>query len=341
MNSSILRRSRRGLPIAAAAAAALVLAGCTANSPSTSGSSGLYKGIRIDFVSGPLNDPTFPPMYAGAMQAGKDLGVKVKWIPIDEANIEQTSVTTMDTAIADKPDAIVVGDFITSAVDPQIKKAIAAEIPVYVDQSGRDNWEADGAFGYIGPDPQKIGDVAGAELARQGAKSILCVNNIPDNPYLATVCAATKEGARSKGATSTVLNLAAADNNDPTKNSASIGAYLKTHPDIDGIMTLGPQHGNEASSGAKAAVPDRKIRIGVLGTNKAGLQAVKDGTLAFALDEQPYLDGYYGVLAAVQYVKFGLHPIGQVVTGPHLINSENIDQILKVAAKYPQVIGAS
>ena len=44
--------------------------------------------------------------------------MKLNYIPIDEADIEATSARTMQTAIAQNPDAIVVGDFVTSVVDP-------------------------------------------------------------------------------------------------------------------------------------------------------------------------------------------------------------------------------
>ena len=41
----------------------------------------------------------------------------------------------------------------------------------------------------------------------------------------------------------------------------------------------------------------------------------------FLVNEQPYLDGYYGVLFAYQYVKYGLAPVGTVNTGPSIIES--------------------
>ena len=115
------------------------------------------KQISIAFVSGPLNDSFFPPLYQGAQDAAKALGVKLNYIPIDEADIEASSARTMQAAIAQNPDAIVVGDFITSVVDPLIKQAVAAGIPVYVNQSGQDQWKADGAFGFVGSRGREVG----------------------------------------------------------------------------------------------------------------------------------------------------------------------------------------
>lgn len=72
-----------------------------------------------------------------------------------------------------------------------------------------------------------------------------------------------------------------------------------------------------------------------------GLADVKSGALDFVVSEQPYLDGYLGVLFATQYAKFGLAPVGQVYTGPLFIDAKNIDSVLKLAKKYPGVLGSS
>jgi len=337
------RRGLTGAYIASAAGLAitLALAGCTSGGAASTKKESYYSGIEIAYVSGPLSDSFFPPMYNGAMQASEDLGVKVTWIPIDEADIERTSVTTMETAIASKPDAIVVGSFVPSAVDPLIEKAVDQGIPVYVSQSGQSSWESTGAFGFIGQDGVASGTQAGAKLAANGAKAVLCVINVPGNPYLAQLCDGVAEGVQSEGGTSEVLNIPTADSTDPTKVTADIGAYLKTHPNIDGVFALNAAVGTYAISAAESAAPDRDIHIATLALSAVGLDDVKSGKLDFVVSEQPYLDGYLGVLFAVQYVKFGLAPIGQVNTGPLFIDKTNIESILKIAADYPGVLGSS
>ncbi len=340
MHSTSRRRGLRTALVASAASLALALTGCSAGG-SGSGSNSYYKGISIAFVSGPLSDSFFPPMYNGAKQAGKDLGVKVTWIPIDEGDIEKTSVTTMQTAIASKPSAIVVGDFVPSAVDPEIKQAVAAGIPVYVVQSGGDNWKADGANGFLGQDAIDAGSQSGAKLSANGAKSVLCVINVPGNPYLGKLCDGVTKGVTNAGGTTQILNLPTADSTDPTKVTADIGAFLKLHTEIDGIFTLNAAVGTYAIDAAKASAPGRKVHVGTLALSKIGLADIKAGTMDFLVSEQPYLDGYLGVLFGVQEAKFGLAPIGTVTTGPSFIDKSNIDAVLKIAAKYPGVLGSS
>ena len=58
------------------------------------------------------------------------------------------------------------------------------------------------------------------------------------------------------------------------------------------------------------------------------LQQIKNGKIDFLINEQPYLDGYYGVLFAYHYAKYGLAPVGPVSTGPSVVDKTNIDKIL-------------
>ena len=84
-----------------------------------------------------------------------------------------------------------------------------------------------------------------------------------------------------------------------------------------------------------------KVANASLGLSVNALQALHDGKLQLIADMQPYLDGYYGLVAAYQYVKYGMLPAGQVLTGPLMITKDNVDQVLKISKQYPGVRGAS
>jgi simple sugar transport system substrate-binding protein len=276
--NSISRHRRLSLPIVAVVAAVVALTGCSSSANSKGTAASIYKGITIDYVSGPLINAVFTPMNAGAMQAARDFGVKVKWIPVDIPNLVATSATTMQTAIADKPSAIVVGDFVPSTTDPLIKQAIAAGIPVTLNQSGLTNWQADGAFGYIGSNPDQVGNVAGTKLATAGAKSIVCVNPVPGNPLLDQICTATNTGAQVLGAHSVEFNLPNGDSSEPSKVTADIGAYLKSHPDVTGVFTLWGDGGDLAVSAVQSANLGRKVSVGSFGIANSVVKDIKSGT---------------------------------------------------------------
>ncbi len=296
--------------------------------------------MSIDFVSGPLNDSFFPPLYQGAQDAAKALGVKLNYIPIDEADIEATSARTMQTAIAQKPDAIVVGDFVTSVVDPYIKQAVAAGIPVYVDQSGQDQWQGDGAFGFVGQQGPEVGRVAADRLAKAGSKNILCVINVPGNPYLQAICKGLAEKGKELSVATSNLELPTADSTDQGKVSRDIGAYLQSHKGIDGIFTENAAVGTAATAALDAAGMTGKVHVGTMEISRIALQQIQNDKIAFLINEQPYLDGYFGVMFAYLYAKYGLAPVGPVATGPSVVDKSNIAKILKVFDTYPNVIGS-
>lgn len=298
------------------------------------------KKISIAFVSGPLNDSFFPPLFKGAHDAARALGVKLNYIPINEGDIEASSAQTMQAAIAQHPDAIVVGDFIPNVVDPYIKQAVKKHIPVYVDQSGQDQWRADGAFGFVGQQGPVVGRVAADELAKHGVKNILCVINVPGNLYLQRICKGLTKEAAVKGLESETLDLPTADSTDQAKVSRDIGAYLQSHKRVSGIFTENAAVGTAATAAVSAAGLTGKVQVGTMEISKLALHQIQNGKLLFLVNEQPYLDGYYGVLFAYQYVKYGLAPVGPVATGPSIVDKSNIANILKVFNTQPDVIGS-
>lgn len=298
------------------------------------------KPVSIAFVSGPLYDSFFPPLYQGAQDAAKLLGVDLNYIPIDEHDIEASSARTMQVAIAQAPDAIVVGSFISTVVDPYIVKAVAAGIPVYVNQSGQDTWEKVGAFGFVGQIGPDAGVVAAKHLTEAGAKKILCVINVPGNPYLQAICKGLNEEMTKLGGGSENLELPTADSTDQAKVSRNIGAYLQTHKDIDGIFCLNAAVATAATNAIDAAQLTGKVHVGTLEISKVALEQIQNGKIDFLINEQPYLDGFYGVLFAYHYVKFGLAPVGMVHTGPSVVDKKNVDKIVTVFNKYPNVVGS-
>jgi simple sugar transport system substrate-binding protein len=56
---------------------------------------------------------------------------------------------------------------------------------------------------------------------------------------------------------------------------------------------------------------------------------------------QPYLDGYYAIVEAYQYAKYGMLPAGEIWTGAQILNKDNVDKALDINKKFPGVRGAS
>ena len=112
-------------------------------------------------------------------------------------------------------------------------------------------------------------------------------------------------------------------------------------PTLDAVWTIGAAQAVDSVEAIEQLRRTGKIANGSLGLSMGSLEALRAGKLLFIADLQPYLDGYYALQEAFQYVKYGMLPMGQISTGPLMITKDNVDQVLKINKDHPGVRGAS
>lgn len=328
----------RGIALVATAAAITLTASACSGGGSGEGDA-KKKDIEVVVISGPLNDPFFSAMSAGAEQAGKDLGIKVNYTaPKDLSNLGPDLSRLGDAALASKPDAVVASEFLTDAQDPGLKKIADAGIPVAYINAGP-NWEKLGGFTYVGEDPTLFGERAGEKLAEDGARNVLCVNHVPGNPTLEQRCTGVTDALKTAGGKAKVLTIPADQSTNPTSVTNAIAGALRSDDSIDGVLTLGSGIAENAKRAIESADSDAILGTGDLSKNV--LKFIKDGSISFAIDQQPYLQGYYGVLAAAQKVELGLQPVGQIRTAPLFVTKDTVDQVIELNDNNNGVRGAA
>ena len=104
---------------------------------------------------------------------------------------------------------------------------------------------------------------------------------------------------------------------------------------IDGLLTLNSTTGIEAVDAAKTVPGGRRVRIGTFDLGPDVLKAVHAGRLAFAVDQQAYLQGYLPVALLTQRARYGLFPDegGVIATGPHFVTRGNAEQALELSRR--------
>ena len=123
---------------------------------------------------------------------------------------------------------------------------------------------------------------------------------------------------------------------DPTDVYNRLKAFLTAHPDTNGILTLGPNAADpviKLLNDTKSAASKYKSFI-TFDLDSDIAQAVKDGVIESAIDQQPYLQGYLPVAFLVKYVKYGIIPANNVNTGPSFVGRANIGLVEKYAGEY-------
>ncbi|HET7313850.1 sugar ABC transporter substrate-binding protein [Salinisphaera sp.] len=209
------------------------------------------------------------------------------------------------------------------AMRPLVAQALDAGIPVVGVNSGFDSWKSMNIPMYVGQDETLAGQAIGKRLNKEGAKKALCVNHQQGAVQLAARCKGIADTF--KGETETLY----LNGFDMSQARARIMAKLMQDPKIDAIVTLGAQFAPVAVDAAKRAGSDAKIVTFDLNPRTA--QLIKDGKIAWAVDQQPWLQGYEAIDLLWLNLTNGdtLGGGKAVLTGPAFVTQDNIDQIIK------------
>jgi simple sugar transport system substrate-binding protein len=271
---------------------------------------------------GPPGDTFWDLIRKGAETAAAKDNIDLKYSSElqgpDQANLVQN-------AIDSKVDALAVTLAKPEALTPAVSTAVKAGIPVVAFNAGIDNWQAAGAKAYFGQDEKISGRAAGKRLADDGAKKVVCVIQDQGNVALESRCAGVKEGFGGQ-----VENLNVNGTDMPSVQS-TITAKLQQDPSIDYIMTLGAPIALAAVDSAASA--RSTARIATFDTNAALVDAIKGDKVQWAVDQQPFLQGYLAIDSLWLFLNNG-NVIGggqPTLTGPAFIDKSNIDAIAEYA----------
>lgn len=233
----------------------------------------------------------------------------------------------IQAAIDKKVDGIAVTMPNTGAIGPTIEKAVAAGIPVTMFNAGGTDAMGLGVLGYFGQGETEAGIAVGERLVEAGAKNAICVIQEQGQQQLEDRCAGVAEGAKG-----VKVERAYVNGRDDAAVTTTVQASLTTDKTIDWVITLGAPVALNAVKAVEAAGSSAKI--GTFDTNAELVKAVQEGKVAWAIDQQPYLQGYLAVDALWLYKNNG-NTIGggnNVATGPAFIDETNIEAVAKFAA---------
>ncbi|WP_233862909.1 sugar ABC transporter substrate-binding protein [Paraburkholderia adhaesiva] len=252
--------------------------------------------------------------------------------------------------------ATTIADF--DVLKSSIGKVTEKKIPLVTLNSGTEEQSAKlGAIMHVGQPEFVAGQAAGEKAKAAGVKSFVCVNHYATNAASFERCRGFAEAIGVDFKTSTIDS-----GTDPTEIQSKVSAYLRNHPNTDAILTLGPLSAAPTLKAVQQMGLAGKIRFYTFDFSEDIASGIRAGTIQFAIDQQPYLQGYIpvAVLAIVRKehttdpVKirqileanpkfkqrletYGLQPSygpRDIRSGPGFITKENIDKVVKYAGQY-------
>jgi simple sugar transport system substrate-binding protein len=297
------------------------------------------KGMSIWFDGGgPPGGSYVTVLTNGARQAAADLGCDLKIYYSDWQ--AQKMVENFQKALAAQPDGIVVigvpGD---DAFEPFVKEAIGRGIIVTsVDTELprlQETFAANG-FGYAGANNYLRGQLLAKKAISQfklkkGDKAwVWGLKSLPTRG-LSTV--GIIEVLEKAGLSVDDVEISPEVDSDPTLGTSIFTAYMAKNPDTRIVFM---DHGAltaqlENFFRAAKIEPDAMLGAG-FSLSPATAEAVRNGYVDLIGDDQPFMQGYLGVLQVVMTKKLGFSGFN-VITSGGFVTKENIDTLAPLAEK--------
>ena len=252
----------------------------------------------------------------GAEDAGELLGVEVKYQ--GSANDPELQAQMIEAAISENPDGIAISLPNPDALADPVRRAVDAGIPVYTLNSGLNNYRELGAVTHIGQTEIVAGNGAGLRFNDLGGTKALCIIHEEGNIALEERCDGLEETFNGE-----VVRLNVTGDADIPASTAETTATLLADQDIDVVLAAGPTQALVAVEAVATVGTD--IVIGNFDLSGDVVDAIIDGKISFAIDQQQYLQGFLPVV--FMYLQAtNANTVGgglPILTGPGFVTIEN------------------
>jgi len=271
-------------------------------------------------------------VYNGAVQAAADTGANVEYVWSDW-DIAQMPAQ-LEQAIATNPDGIaIMGHPGDEAYGPIVDAAIAEGIIITTmntQTAGLQAKYATKGYGYVGAVLHDAGYALGQEaIARAGLQA-------GDKAFLWGLEAQPGRGERTLGVHDALddagievvyLEIDDATNADPTSGVPVFTGIISANPDIKLVIT---DHGNLTGTmqtlfEAAGLGPDDAYGAGFDMSGNA-VEAIRSGYVDLVIDQQQWLQGYFGVLQICLTHNYGFSGL-HINTGAGFGDEDNVEAL--------------
>jgi simple sugar transport system substrate-binding protein len=306
----------------------------------------------------PDSDSWWNTIKNAIKQAGEDYGVQVEYRNPPSGDLADMA-RLIEQAAAQNVDGVITTIADYQVLQGAIGKVTAKKIPLITINSGTtEQSEKLGAIMHVGQPEYEAGKGAGERAKAKGIKSFVCVNHYATNPASFERCRGFGDaiGEDYKKATIDTGGV------DPNAIESKVSAFLRQHPDTQAVLTLGPDSAAPSLKALEKSGQKGKLWFATFDLSDEISKGIKDGSVQFGIDQQPYLQGYIpvAVLATMKSMKttdlkkvaeavkdnpktkarfaeYGLAPAfgaRHIGSGPGFVTKDNIGKVEKYAGQY-------
>ncbi|UBI08961.1 substrate-binding domain-containing protein [Corynebacterium coyleae] len=316
--------------VAAALMAATMLAGCssTGGAPRAENTEGTAGGVDTPryvvamVTHGAPGDTYWDLVRKGAEDAAKKDNIELRYSSDPQAPNQANLVrSAVDAGV----DGIAVTMPNAEAIGPAARNAVDHGIPVVGLNAGMNKYQDYGMTGFFGQDETVAGNAAGERLKEEGKKKVLCIIHEQGNSSQEARCDGVRNGLGGD------VELLYVNGQDLTSVQSTITSKLSQDKSFDTVFALQAPVAMRATESVRQS--GSEAQVATFDTNAELVDAIADGRVAFAVDQQPYLQGYLAV-DSLWIAKRNGGTLGggrPVYTGPSFVDKSNVDKVAEAA----------
>ncbi len=325
---------RRVLLCASAGLAVLATTACTVeplvnNQSDGSGTDVPTGNVRIAMITHGDDGSFWAIVRNGARDAAAAMDVTLDYQ--GSAGDAKRQADMINAALTQGAQALAISAPDIGAITPAVRQATASGIPVITLNSGSDLLkQLPQVITHVGQSERIAGERAGQALGEAGARKVLCVLHEVNNIGLQDRCAGAAAGLRQVNPNAQMINIQVTGKADPAATAREVGAGMAAQKP-DAVLTLDP----DIAMAARKQVGAAKAKLATFDLSPAVLAAIVEGQMLFAVDQQPYLQGYLPVVFLALAIR-NRNEVGageMVLTGPALVTKDNAATVAALAER--------
>ncbi|MCH6573369.1 MAG: sugar ABC transporter substrate-binding protein [Proteobacteria bacterium] len=288
------------------------------------------EGERYVLIShAPDSDSWWNTIKNAIKLAGEQMDVTVEYRNPPTGDLADMA-RIVEQASATNPDGIIVSIADFDVLSGPIGSAVDKGIPVITINSGTQEQSlALGALMHVGQPEYDAGHGAGLKAKAAGASSFLCVNHYITNPASVERCQGFAD------ALGVDLGKQMIDSGqDPSEIQNKVQAFLSANPDTGAVLTLGPTSAHPTLRALEEMGLSGEMFFGTFDLSSEIADGIKAGVIAFAIDQQPFLQGYLPVVILTNLTRYGVVPGNSINSGPGFVTKSNLALVEKYAGVY-------
>ena len=267
------------------------------------------------------NDPFWNIVLRGCKDASKMTGIELRTIPYDSSS-KGNALQAIDLALSKPSDGVIVVLHDNNPTVYEHLSQASSQKLIQVINSGESIMSESSFQGnFIGMNDYQAGTRMGENLQRLSPKSLVFISHLPMNTNVASARLAGLQSMLPDTKIQTIDTSSA----DPI---ITIRRSLEQASDYGAIVTLGSLSFSQyAEAVSLKGKPPGARYIATFDLSTPIAAAMLSGHVLFAVDQQPYLQGYLAVINAHTFADYRLHPVGRLTTGPMVVYPRDAEKI--------------